>query len=138
VDQRKFTSSVISLGCDFASSIASIHLPILFSARKFRVVFNTRNQHALPQTISSECCSIPSSTRSDNSRGHTCLARCSAVIRKDMAWSMYTSANEGSCRVDVNIVYAWRSGGAALSGSDRGERVAGALNARPRYGAITL
>jgi len=126
VDQRKFTSSVISLGCASARSIALIHLQNLCSARKLRVAFNTRNQHVLPQTISSECCSIPSSTRSDNSRGHTCLARCSAVIRIDMASSMCMGPNEALRSVDANIVYAWRSGGAALSGGER----AGALNAR--------
>jgi len=31
---KVFTSSVISLGCDFARTIAWIHLPNLFSARK--------------------------------------------------------------------------------------------------------
>jgi len=43
----------------------------------------------------------------------------------------------GTCSVDVNAAYAWRSGGAAWS-VHRDERVSGALKARPRYGAITL
>ena len=90
----------------------------------------------LPQTISSECRSIPSRTNSDNSRGSTCFARYSAVIRKDTASSILMADNEKRS-VDVNMVYAWKSGGVVLSVS-RSEKVAGALNARPRYGAITL
>ena len=36
--KKRLTSSVISLGRDFARTIALIHLPILFSASKLRIV----------------------------------------------------------------------------------------------------
>jgi len=64
----------------------------LICARNLRIVFGTRNQYVLPQTTSSECCSIPSRTSSDTSRGITCLAKCSAVIRRDTTSSICTSA----------------------------------------------
>lgn len=129
-ESKGFTSSVISFGRDLARTIASIHLLNLFSAKHLRVTLSTRNEHVLPQAISSECCSIPSRTNSDNSRGTTCFARCSAVIRTDMASSIRMAESKEIISVDVNMVYAWRSGGAVLSAS-RSERVAGALNARP-------